>query len=460
MRYLSPFFLLPLFALACQNSEVKDTGNTPQPQPQAVDLGHCVYTNRFSKLEECREYVGEGWKIESVASDCKTQQGDIQAGACDYATTLGTCVLTLDETQQIHVVAPGNDASQCSGLKMGCEVFGGGRFEPSEPCMGEPAPPDPNANVFQWPELICKDPLNGEPPGQSANGQVCTWSMIGACTEPGRKFTEYGACEPVWTQRPYYPVPAAAPPAMPDVRMQDPAYAKEVAWVKEQVEACGCVCCHQGSKTPQGASIWDIEAMDNWVNTFTPDGLAFMGGFQDSYPLGAYPAEQNNGFSRDSTGVPSTDPVRMKAFFENELLHRGVNPADYLDNTPVPEFMYEQLMYTPSACMNGEGIEADGTINWANDYARYIYVLAKDANTPGTHPNLDLPQGTLMRLDVSSKAGPLKSGDVKYGELPANTKFGYPKDGSAPAALVKGETYYLYVLADMGLPITRCLFQY
>lgn len=460
MRKIISLFVLPLVALACQPAEEKDTAQTPQEQPQVVDLGSCVYTNRFSKLEECREYKGDGWTVESVNSDCKGQQGDIQAGSCDYATNLGTCVLTLDETQQIHVIAPGNDASQCSGLKMGCEVFGGGKFEPTEICMGDPPPPDPNAGVFQWPELTCKDPLPGEAPGQGANGQVCTWSMIGACTEPGRKFADYSSCEPVWNQRPYYPVPPPPPPAMADNRMQDAAYAKEVAWVKEQVEACGCVCCHADSKTPQGAAVWDVEAANNWINTFTPEGLAMMGGFLNSDPLGAYPAEQNNGFSRDETGMPTTDPARMKAFFEKELIYRGENPADYLDDTPIPEVLYNQLNYTPSACVNGEGIADDGTIQWGNDYARYIYVLSKDAKSPGVPPNLDLPEGTMMRIDVSYKAAPLKSGEVKYGVLPANTKYGYPADGSEPAPLVKGEVYYLYALADIGAPVTRCLFQY
>jgi hypothetical protein len=28
----------------------------------------------------------------------------------------------------------------------------------------------------------------------------------------------------------------------------------------------------------------------------------------------------------------------------------------------------------------------------------------------------------------------------------------------APAALAPGQTYYLYVLADIGIPLTRCLF--
>ena len=46
----------------------------------------------------------------------------------------------------------------------------------------------------------CIAPLPGDPPGMSEGGEVCTWTMISGCTEEGRKFAEYGACEPVLTR--------------------------------------------------------------------------------------------------------------------------------------------------------------------------------------------------------------------------------------------------------------------
>ena len=224
---------------------------------------------------------------------------------------------------------------------------------------------------------------------------MCTWTMISGCTEEGRKFAEYGACEPVLTQRPYTPVPPFAPPVEPDTRLEDPVYAAEQAWVTAQVEACACVCCHQTSVTPAGASVWDIEAPGNLINSFSPYGLAFAGDFIDSYE--------------------------------------------------------------PGLCTADEGITADGEIRWSGGWARYVYVLAADADNPGVPPNLDLPTGTQWRLDALADGPPFKSGAVQYGELAADTRQGFPAMG-APAALKAGQRYYLYVLADIGVPITRCLF--
>jgi hypothetical protein len=71
-------------------------------------------------------------------------------------------------------------------------------------------------------------------------------------------------------------------------------------------------------------------------------------------------------------------------------------------------------------------------------------------------PNLDLPEGTLWRLDVAWTAEALPSG-VAYGGVPDGAEQAWPADG-APPALETGETYYLYVLRDVYQPLTRCLF--
>ena len=102
---------------------------------------------------------------------------------------------------------------------------------------------------------------------------------------------------------------------------------------------------------------------------------------------------------------------------------------------------------------------ADGTISWAGGSARYVYVLAEDAPNPGVPPNLDLPEGTRWRVDVPWDAAPMASGSVRYGAVPDGARQSFPADGS-PAKLTAGTTYYLYVLADIAVPITRCLFTY
>ncbi len=469
MRRLHLLATLPLLLVACENGA--DTGagggtgttSTDTPTVTAADFGHCTYTNKFSKGEECREYTGSGWTEALVADDCVAQEGTMSKGACSYPSTLGTCLLDKDPELAVVVVSPGDDPAKCAGLKVGCETFGGGTFTPDTPCLGDDTPVDPNATVFQPPEQICKDPGAGEPPGQSADGKVCTWTAVGGCTEPGRKFVEYGSCDPVYTQRPYYPVDPPPPPAQPDARLEDPAYVAELGWVREQVEACACVCCHQKGVAPQGPSVWDIEGEGNWMDTFTPYGLAFAGGVIPSWPLGAYPPDQNNGFQRDtpevhSTGLPSTDPARMAAFFKAELEHRGEDVADYASYDPQPTFFYDQSTYEPKACDAGIGVAASGAISWSGGGARYIYVMEAGSPNPGVPPNLDMPSGTVWRLDVKPDMAPAKSGQVTFGEVPAGAAQAFPPDGAAPSLAKK--SYYLYVLADVGVPITRCLFEY
>ena len=455
MRKLCTFVALPFLLIACESSDGGGKA-TPDPEPEAVDFGHCSYVNKFSKGEECRQYQGKAWTEELVEEDCAGQSGALAAGACAFEEILGTCLLGEREDQQTLVFAEGSDPGGCGGQKMGCETFGGGVFTTSEVCKGDPVDP-PDATVFQPPDLVCKDPVSGEEPGMSEGGQVCTWGMISGCTEPGRKFVDYASCEPVYTQRPYYAVPPPQGAAEPDPRMADPEYKAEVDWVKEQVEACACVCCHQESITPNGAGIWDIEGEGNWINTFTGYGLAFAGGVVPSWPLGAYPKEENNGFDRETTGIPTTDPARMRAFFEGEMVHRGLDVAEYEKYSPTPEFFYEQHTFEPEKCEAGVGVAEDGTMTWSGGSARYVYVLAEGANNPGVPPNLDLPEGTIWRVDVRPDQKAVKSGEVAFGKVPAGAKQGFPADGATPA-LVAGQTYHLYVLADMGIPITRCLF--
>jgi hypothetical protein len=441
-----PFALaLPFVQLACETAKGGET--TPA---NAEGFGHCTYVNKFSQLEECREYAGSAWTEATVAEDCESAKGALAEGACSYEKTLGSCVLG-EEGLETVIIAPGDDASKCGGQKLGCETFGGGTWTPDEPCTGDITDP-PTGTVFQPPELICKDPVAGEPAGTSAGGQVCTWGMISGCTEPGRKFVDYASCTDVYTQRPYYPVPPAPDADAPDPRLDDPSYVAEVDWVRSQVEACACVCCHQDSITPQGAGLWDIEGKANWINTFTPYGLAFAGGFIPSWPLGAYPKEENNGFDRSVTGLPTTDVARMQAFFAAELDHRGLSPSDYADDDPTPAIFYEQHTYTPGPCEAGEGVSADGKVTWTDGGARYLFVLEQGSDNPGVPPNLDLPQGTVWKVAVRPDAAPVKSGEVTFGADQV-----LPADGAAPA-LSPGKTYHLYVLADVGIPITRCTF--
>jgi hypothetical protein len=89
---------------------------------------------------------------------------------------------------------------------------------------------------------------------------------------------------------------------------------------------------------------------------------------------------------------------------------------------------------------------------------RYVYVLEDGSKNPGVPPNLDMPDGTLWRLDVLPNADAVASG-LQYGTTPAGSFQAIPETSTAPA-LEAGTTYHLVALADVGLPVTSCLFKY
>ena len=426
---------------------------------------HCVYLNIFSNMEECREYRGAAWTLESGKDDCNGQQeSSFAEGSCPYPETLGYCVFDGETDDTYHVVFPGDETDGCETSEMGCELFGGGEFVPSSTCEDLADDLDTGGigsggSVFQPGELMCTEAVAGQSPGLSDGGEVCTWSTIGGCTEEGRKFIDYAECTPVLTQRPYAPVPPSDFKTPEDDPIwTNPSFLDEVSWAKNQAESCGCVCCHTNSVAPRGASNWDTEAEGIWTDTFTELGLAIMAGWVDSTALGAHAPEDNNGFDRSITGLPTTDIERMVAFFEGELGRRGAVQSDFADTPPTGGPLHTQSLYEPEACENGEGVDANGLLTWSGGAARYIYVLEAGSTNPGTPPNLDLPEGVMWKLDVAHTNDGIRGGFV-YGEAPAGTTQTFPATG-APAALESGKEYYVYVLKDIAIPITRCLFNY
>ncbi|WNG36717.1 hypothetical protein F0U61_25890 [Archangium violaceum] len=440
-------------------------GCSPGEVPQVPEkiVGHCIYKNNFSDMVECRDYVGE-WSEQDVVEDCKDQDSTAVLGSgCNMEERLGYCFLDEDDGKWTRITLPGVDAKKCGSMQRGCELFGGGVFDPSPVCGGKVVDSgDSGLPTFQQPVLACMDPKPGEPPGLSEGGKVCTWEMISGATEPGRSFNDYASCDRVRTQRPYYAVPPAENAEREDPRMKDPAYVTEVNWVRSQVEATACVCCHS-TRAPKGPSNWYVESPGNFINSFNPRGLAMGAGWINTVGFGAYPREHNNGFSRASPERPNdsifvtTDPARMARFFESELFQRGYKREDFADQPYGAGPLDDQRLYRPTACANGEGVGADGTLRWRGGKARYVYVLEQDTTSPTVPPNLDLPQGTLWRLDVPSNGTPVESGTVRYGVIPAGMSQRFPASGQ-PATLTSGKTYYLYVLADIIVPITRCLF--
>ncbi|MFO7563895.1 MAG: hypothetical protein R6X02_14710 [Enhygromyxa sp.] len=439
--------------------EGEDEGDDDDDEPPSGAKHSCSYTSPFTSGLECRDYIGAAWTEDEAQADCTSVSGELALGQpCATEDVLGRCALDAGTDWEQQIVVYGTDSSSCSLQAVGCETFGGGSWEPAPICEGEDGGGG-GGKVFIQPTRVCVDPIDGEPEGQSEGGQVCTWQAISASTEEGRRFEDYASCEVIYTQRPYYGAPANPAPAEPDPRLGDPLYVAELDWVRTQIEASACVCCHS-VESPSGPANWYVEAPNNWMNSFYDSGLALGAGWVNSVSFGAYEPADNNGFDRINSGFPTTDPARMIAFFQAELAYRGKTEADFADTPPFGGPLYDQLVYQPSACESGQGVKADGRVVWTGGLARYIYVLEADSQSPTVPPNLDLPDGTLWRIDVPWDGGdPIGSNEVVYGQLPAGLSQRYPADG-APQELVPGQQYYLYVTKDVGIPITRCLFTY
>ena len=411
--------------------------------------------NLFSQASECREYIGEAWTEEKARDDCAGQEDSTyRAQPCARDEILGSCLIDGESSQAYDLFFPGTDEANCQNTVLGCEVFAGGRFSPSPLCEGRIEPPagiGTEGDVFQPPQLLCSEDDEG--------GERCLWEAIGGCAKEGELFADNASCEPVWTQRPYIPVGPSGftTPADDPIRANE-GFIEELEWARAQGKSCGCVCCHAASVSPPGgAAVWDLEQEGIWSDGFTDDGLAMAAGWVDSSALGAFAAADNNGFDRDTTVMPTTDIARMIRFFEGELARRGLQREDFADAPPAGGPIYRQRLYEPEECEEGNGIDSDGLLRWSGGGARYLYLLEEDSENPSSPPNLDLPAGTLWRVDVAPSDMPIEDG-IRYGELPSGTSQRFPEEG-APEALRSGGRYYLYVLKDMGVPITRCLFR-
>jgi hypothetical protein len=429
----------------------------PAPELPTTSVGACRYTNRFSSGGECRDYLG-AWEASAAEADC-AEQGDSAtfgtADACDAAAAVGWCVFGEETAGPTRITF---DGGNCAENERGCEVFGGGLFV-SEGTCGNGG--DGSGNVlrapFPEPEETCRAPIDGEDVGRGTDGSVCQFNTMQGCTEPGRKWEDYGSCDIPRQQRGYYPAPTAANAERDDPRLAQPAYAAELDWVKSELGSCACVCCHL-STSPLGPSNWYLDQPGNFINGMLDSGIAQGAGIIDSVVLGNISAADNNGFTRLPSIFPSTDPARMQAFFQAEFMTRGLAAADFAGlNKYGP--LGDQYAYVPTACGVDEGIDSAGVVTWRGGPARIVYVMDPGTQNPGVPPNLDTPEGVLWRLDAASPTTSLLQSGLTYGAVPAASLQKHPTDGSAPP-LVAGGAYYLYVMADYVAPITRCLFTY
>lgn len=421
-------------------------------------VASCEYVNTFSDSAACREYRGAGWSAETTAADCEEvffgAAGVLALGApCDVPSSQGRCTVgDLDADGYVDIAS--GDPASCGQAQAACETFAGGTFD-ADPACNQCGASDEIGSPFVPPTRTCMPALEGEPPGAS-DGEVCTWNLISASTEPGRRYADYADCDIVRSQRPYYFEASPTVPDPEDPRLDDEAYLAEVAWIKDQAESSACSCCHTASETPEGAAIWDTEAGALWIDTVTDEALAMLAGYTDSAAFGFLDAGENNTFDRSATGLPTTDSARLLAFAERELERRGVTTAEAAELEPFAPFFRELIDFEPEACDEGIGVDDAGNLSWSGGGARYIHVLSADSLAPGVPPNWDMPEGTLWAIRVPPTSLAMSCGGA-YGELPEGAIQEIPEAGEAPE-LVSGETYFLYVQSDIAQPITRCLF--
>jgi hypothetical protein len=287
--------------------------------------------------------------------------------------------------------------------------------------------------------------------------EICTNVAISGCTEEGYDFADYGDCDVVRTQRPYWPAPPAAESSDDDPRLEDEDFMAELAWAKDQIESSGCVCCHDSS-IGVAASQWDISRGPIWLDTLSDTGLALFTGLADSSVLGAYPKDDNHGFDRMKTGIPTIDTERMKELLLGELERRGITEEEASAVPPFGGPIYANSVAVPTACDRGQGVDPEGRLRFGADRARYVYVLELGSKNPGVPPNLDRPDGMLWRLDVLASAEAIEDG-FAYGETPRGAFQAFPERTPA-AALEEGTSYHLVALRDVGVPIASCVFVY
>ena len=422
----------------------------------------CHLSNPFSGSPECKSYTGGSWDRDSAMADCREGQygepGRFGSAPCDVGERMGVCDVPSYFGLEYQLVLGGTNADFCTATARACTNFLDGAFTAAPACEGAYVPPPVDGGfVFEWPTQTCVAPAPGAPPGASPGGEVCTWNLISGCTEPGRDYLKYGDCDVVRTNRPYYAVPPRPVGPADDPRLADETFVTESNWIREQVAACACVCCHT-DRSPDGPSMWTIDDGPLFIDAMSDTAIAMFAGYIDSSAFGGFDPANNNGFNRLDSALPTTDVERTLAFFEREFQRREIDVDWARSQRAIGGPLVEQRAHVPEPCPSDTGIRADGVLEWpVEELARYVYVLRADAANPGMPPNLDLPEGTLWRIDLPHTESPIPSGSVRYGEVPPLMRQAFPADGAAPEPLVSGESYYLYILKDLAFPISRCI---
>ncbi len=303
---------------------------------------------------------------------------------------------------------------------------------------------------------------------EEGESEVCIWQNAQGCVPEGMNFNEVASCDvAMTTSARFFKFPGYKYES--DITLMDqPEYETEADWARDQVRACGCLCCHDSKEGAEEgfATAFDIGAEGIWTDTMTDFGLLTAAGIVDTELLGGtFDPETNHGFNRVKSIFPSSDEERMVAFFLGELDRRGLSQEEIqelVDSVPLRfAGLYTNYTGPTEVCEPGFGVDVDGTVHWGGvQDARYVYVLEEGSANVADPPGLDTPEGILWRMDVEQGGTPYVSGSVTYGVAPEGGFTRIPAEGDAPA-LVEGTTYKLFVLRDFGpLRIANCTFVY
>lgn len=313
---------------------------------------------------------------------------------------------------------------------------------------------------YLYPEKICDPVPEGVelPPDTEieidASGQqlVCVWRSVVGNVPEGFQYTELAECDMNMTQAPSWFVEPEQHYVSDLSLLEDEAYVTELDWVQSQIESSGCACCHASDVNSGHTSGFDVSAPAVWTDTILNYQLAMISGRLDDHILfGALPPETNHGFIRDSTMFPSTDPERMKAFFNAEFDRRNGTMEEEQEAQAAFDTFFDRLQEPFNDCVTPWQGYIDGRVVWdGDDEIRQFYVLKTEADTPGFPPNRDRPEGTVWAFYVHPDQDPIASGTIELGTVPEGAYQAVPEDGSAPV-FTPGETYRLFATPDFQL---------
>ena len=256
------------------------------------------------------------------------------------------------------------------------------------------------ATPFLWHEEVCVDASDYDLPEDTSlsdSGELCVQDNFSGNVPEGLHFTDVLTCDRSFTQGPSWFVPPSQVYESDPALLDDADFVEELKWVRDQVSTSGCACCHDSSAASGHTSGFDVAAPGIWTDRMTNAQLSMGAGwFEEHLLFGHYDPSVNHGFDRTETLFASTDPERMKAFFESELERRAYTEEDIEDAQGQFDALFGRMFTEVFDCIDPyEGV-VDGTLLWNGGAARQIYILEEGAQTPGFPPNLHLPEGTCL----------------------------------------------------------------